>query len=49
MKKQGEDFLERIDKLREELQLEGKSLEGMKRQISNERRTLFQSDKQTPS
>ena len=49
MKKQGEEFLRRIEELKQNLQLEGRSLQVLQREISEEKRNLLQSEKQTPS
>lgn len=49
MRQQGEDFMQRIDRLRDDLQLEGKSLQGIQKEISMERKHILQSERQTPS
>lgn len=47
-KKRGEDFLRKIEKLKENLQLQGISIQNMRSELSQERANLLQSEKLTP-
>ena len=49
MRKRGEEFLKKIESLKQKIHLEGKQIQQHQTELSQERRMLLQSDKITPS